>query len=241
MTIVGVTNESASRIEPFITDKGIKYLIALGGGGGYKYPGIPHAWLVDPKGKIVWDGHPASLKGTMIEEQLARVRLYPEFDLPKGLKRAQGYLAKGNFAYGLKALESYVKRPKDDEVASIAKKTIREVKKWGKGKYQDALDLGKEGDYGEGLLVLMQLEKQFKGREIGDKAKQTKSEWKKDKTIKTEIAAATALQKARSLISKKKYPAAGNLLKAIIKSKRFKETKTRVRAQKELQAIRAKL
>ena len=177
----------------------------------------------------------------MIEEQLARVRLYPEFDLPKDLKRAQSYLAKGNFAYGLKALESYVKRPKDDEVASIAKKTIREVEKWGKGKYQDALDLGKEADYGEGLLVLTQLEKQFKGREIGDKAKQTKSEWKKDKTIKTEIVAAAALQKARDLISKKKYPAAGNILKAIIRSKKFKETKTRVRAQKELQAIRPKL
>jgi hypothetical protein len=239
LTIIGVTDEPASKIEPFITQKGIQYVIALGGAGGYQTNGIPHAWLVAPDGSVAWEGHPASLKNEQIEEHLRSARLTPEFKLPKELKRAQGLLDKGQYGSGLKELETYLKSPKSDEVATAAKEAVEAVTKYGSEKFEAALKLEEKGYYADILAELKQVETGFKGHELSEKAKKKADELKKDKKVKTELDAAEALAKAKDLIKQKKYKPAGAILKDIIESKKFAETKTRERAQKELQAIRS--
>ena len=60
LVIVSLTNEPKETVEPFAKQMGMTY--ALGGGSmsgrDYGIRGIPHAFLIDPSGSVVWRGHP---------------------------------------------------------------------------------------------------------------------------------------------------------------------------------------
>jgi len=60
VVIVSLTDEPKETVEPFVKEMGMTY--AVGGGSltgrAYGVSGIPSAAIVDPAGKIVWQGHP---------------------------------------------------------------------------------------------------------------------------------------------------------------------------------------
>jgi hypothetical protein len=227
LTIIGVTDESASRISSFIEQKGIKYVIAIGGGSGYQTSGIPHSWLVSSTGEVVWDGHPAELKDDMLEEQLRKVLL-----------RAEASLNAGKYAEGIKALETYVKKPQGEEAAKAASEAIEKVAKYGKEKLQDAERLAQDGYYAEALETVAALEKGFKGTELGDQAKKKHDAWKKDDKVKTELEASALVDKAEDLARGKKYKDAGAFLQRVLQLKKYEGTKARERAEARLKSIR---
>lgn len=74
LVIIGVTEEPDAVIRKFQKDTPMEYAVATDSSGrlGEKMGvnGIPHAFLVDTSGKIVWDGHPMSLREEQIEEVL---------------------------------------------------------------------------------------------------------------------------------------------------------------------------
>jgi thiol-disulfide isomerase/thioredoxin len=74
LQIVGITDEDRAKIKKFEKDVPIEYAVGLDTNGKYAKPfgiqGIPHAVLVDKTGKVVWEGHPMSLKESQIEELL---------------------------------------------------------------------------------------------------------------------------------------------------------------------------
>jgi thiol-disulfide isomerase/thioredoxin len=74
LQVVGITDENRAKIIKFEKDVPIEYPVGLDVGGKYSKPfgiqGIPHAVLVDKSGKVVWEGHPMSLKDSQIEEIL---------------------------------------------------------------------------------------------------------------------------------------------------------------------------
>lgn len=74
LQIVGITDEDRAKIKKFEKEVPIEYAVGLDANGKYAKPfgiqGIPHAVLVDKTGKIVWEGHPMSLKESQIEELL---------------------------------------------------------------------------------------------------------------------------------------------------------------------------
>ena len=74
LQIVGITDEDRAKIKKFEKEVPIEYAVALDANGQYAKPfgiqGIPHAVLVDKTGKVVWEGHPMSLKESQIEELL---------------------------------------------------------------------------------------------------------------------------------------------------------------------------
>ena len=237
LTIIGVTDEPAAKIRSYIDEKGIKYVIAIGGAKEYETTGIPHSWLVGPKGSIVWAGHPASLNEKTIEENLKEVTLLPVFDLPKDLKPIEKDLAAGKYAAAVKALEAHVKKPKSPETEAAAKGTIEKIKAYGEAQLKMAEDCGKGKDYAFGAEILVGIDKSFKGLEAGDKAKNLLQTWTKDKAIKLELDGAVILQKAEAFIQAKKYKNAGPLLQQIANGKKFEGTKAREKAQKRLTAI----
>lgn len=63
---VGITMEEAETAESFAEDMGVQYRIAFDTGRSTAetymqgVPGIPHAFVVDKNGNIVWSGHPMS-------------------------------------------------------------------------------------------------------------------------------------------------------------------------------------
>jgi thiol-disulfide isomerase/thioredoxin len=74
LQIVGITDEDRVKIKKFEKEVPIEYAVGLDANGKYAKPfgiqGIPHAVLVDKTGKVVWEGHPMSLKESQIEELL---------------------------------------------------------------------------------------------------------------------------------------------------------------------------
>ncbi len=68
VVFVGVTDETADKVRPFVEGMGDRmgYAVALDDGGktrrayldAYGIDGIPHAFVIDRSGKVVWHGHP---------------------------------------------------------------------------------------------------------------------------------------------------------------------------------------
>ncbi len=70
--IVGVSNEDAATVKPFIAEMGAKmdYHVGIADVATYGsymegVDGIPHAFIVDAGGLVVWHGHPASMDGVL--------------------------------------------------------------------------------------------------------------------------------------------------------------------------------
>jgi hypothetical protein len=242
LTIIGVTDEPSAKIKTFIESKGIKYTIAIASKNEnpYKSTGIPHAWLVDSKGQIVWKGHPQSLKEGELEESLKTADIPPAFNLPRELASAQKLLAERKYGAGIKALESHAARPKTPELGKAAKEALEQTTSYGKKKLQDAEESAKAGDYVRAHEILGDLEKSFKGSETGDKSKQILADWKADKDLKLELEAAQLVTKADTLIAEKQWPAAAACLQKATK-KKFEGTKTRAIAEKRLAMVQKKL
>ncbi len=227
LSIVGVTNEPNSKVESFIQDKGINYLIAIGNASGYPSRGIPAAWLVGANGKVVWQGHPASLKEAQIEEALKTVRLGPYFELPRALRKAQILLNGKKYANGVKELERYLKRPKDSDVAAKAQAAIDMLEKHGKSELELVEKKVADAQFHVVLTKLTDLEKSFKGLETGKAARARLKELKKDKELKLEMEVAATVVRAQMYLdvgAKGAIPAA-KMLKKLTKQKRFAETK----------------
>ncbi len=81
VVFVGVSNENVPTVEPFVTDMGNKmdYRVAVDAAGavvnGYMVAfgqdGIPTAFVVDAKGRVVWYGHPMADLDQVIGQVLA--------------------------------------------------------------------------------------------------------------------------------------------------------------------------
>ena len=237
MTIVGVSSEPAERLELFIAKHGIEYIVAVGGGSEYRNKFIPHAWLVSSSGKVVWYGHPAKLSRDLLDAELKNVRFAPVFKLPKALKRAQGFLDKGDFGKGIKSLRDYLDEPASKKVAKRAKKALKKARSFGSSKLKAALEDAEEGYYDEAMGSLTALKRMFKGDKIGAEASATLKQWKKDKSVKAELIGLRALNAAKQAIREKNYKKANSLLQRVLRSKKFKDTKVRERAEKEHRRI----
>lgn len=115
LTIIGVTNESESQTEPWIKSKEVAYAYAYDKGGKLSrtlgVSGIPHAFLVSPAGKIVWEGHPASLDNKIIEDNLADVITKPLYEWSGKAGKIKKAFLDNDFAG---ALESAAKLGEDD-------------------------------------------------------------------------------------------------------------------------------
>lgn len=71
VVIIGVSDEPADKVRPFVEKQGalMNYVVACDAARatynaymqGFKVGGIPHSFVVDKSGAIVWHGHPAKL------------------------------------------------------------------------------------------------------------------------------------------------------------------------------------
>jgi len=71
--VVGITDEPNQTIRSFVKSVPIDYPVASDRrnlGAEFGITSIPHAFLVDKSGKIVWQGHPMTLEEKQIEDLL---------------------------------------------------------------------------------------------------------------------------------------------------------------------------
>jgi len=82
LQIIAVTNEEPDVVKPFVEKQGDKmtYPVAIDGNGtmvrdymsAFGKNGIPQAFVIDTKGKIVWEGHPMGGLDKAIEKYLPK-------------------------------------------------------------------------------------------------------------------------------------------------------------------------
>ena len=236
-----MTDEASAPVKKFIGTNGVKYLIAIKGAAEYRTRGIPRAWLVGANGKVVWEGHPASLPKATIEEELKHVRLGPAIKLPPELKKADFYLSKQRYGDAVKELKRYAKRPKDPAVGAKATAAVEKVEAYGKSELELVEKKVTEGQFHVVLRKLTAMEKSFKGLEAGDTAKSRLKELKKDKELKIEMEIASYVVRAEAYMDAGGYRQAGGILKKVTKQKRFAEAKMREVAEVLLDEVLSKL
>ena len=75
LSVVGISSEDASTVQAFMRQVPMKYTVALDPqrryGSALNVHAIPHAFLVNRAGKVVWDGHPMTLTDADIQKVLA--------------------------------------------------------------------------------------------------------------------------------------------------------------------------
>jgi hypothetical protein len=102
LSIVGLTSEGKHETETWIEAKKVGYAYAYDKGGKLSRKlgvrGIPHAILIAPDGKVVWEGHPGQLTEKDIEAALVGSLPTPLFDLPASAKGVRAALQKHDYA-----------------------------------------------------------------------------------------------------------------------------------------------
>lgn len=138
LVIVGHTDGSSTNLEAFIKAKNIPYLISVGPdiGDAYGVSGIPHVFVIDPDGKVAWEGHPGGLPENAITTALKNVRLSaspaPRFAKPASAEkvaRIEQGITLGKVGAGVKALEKLTD-DKDAATAASAKASLEAIAAW---------------------------------------------------------------------------------------------------------------
>ncbi len=115
VVLVGVTDEDEATVKPFAEKMGMKYRLALdtkkstADTWGKTVEGIPHAFLVDTNGTVVWQGHPMDGLDRVLADVLAghhdpKKRRETEEREAKILRTIQD----GNFDEGMKLLKEFL-------------------------------------------------------------------------------------------------------------------------------------
>lgn len=94
VTFIGVSDETVAKVEPFVKKMGEKmdYTVAVDKNrgtfasymGAFNVGGIPHAFVVDKKGNLVWHGHPMAGLDKVLEKVIAGT-----FDMEAAKRAAQ--------------------------------------------------------------------------------------------------------------------------------------------------------
>lgn len=237
LSIIGLTDEPPGTVKPFLKKNEMKYVIAAGVASDYQTQSIPYAWLVNPKGKIEWEGHPGNLDSSMIERLLSEVVLPPTFSLPKELRSAEKLLNAGKFGDAMKMLEGLAKKSKSPEVQAAAEEAITRANTYGALRLTQADEFAKEREYAEASQILKEVEIAFKGTDHAKRAKDLLREWSEDNTIKVELEGSAIIAKAEEMAGAKNLRGAAQLLAQVAKNKKYEGTKVQEIAAEKLAAI----
>jgi hypothetical protein len=241
LTVVGVTDESAAKVQRFQERHPMKYPVATGVKRVYRSRSIPHAWLVSPKGKLVWGGHPGSLRASLIERALKEVVVQPRFSLPAPLAKAEKDLNEGRFGAGISSLEVYLNAPKEDGVAPAATKALSRVRKYGQSKLEEARGFATAGDYTYAVRILRDLERGFEGSAVAEQAKAQHQAWMGDEKVRAELEAEALVLEATELIKRQEFAPAAEILKRVTDTEKYADTKAQKVARRTLEKVLKRL
>ncbi|MFO8013086.1 MAG: redoxin domain-containing protein [Phycisphaerae bacterium] len=195
VVIIGLTDEPKSKVEPFAGQMAMTYAVGCGSQSKdvYGVRGIPHAFVVDVAGKVVWRGHPggSGLEGA-IEEQL---RTNPPTLLsPKEKTQALALLKKVEDTVGE---ERYVRaaamldRIRDPEKDPDVKKRVAAVRKRlaarAEARAAEAEAHIKKKEYYEADVALGEVAVLARDSDLAETARARRAELQKDKVIRAAI------------------------------------------------------
>src|SRR5688572_2881145 len=79
LVVLALSGEEPEKVSAFLGDNGYTVRTASGcsSSGDYGVTGIPHSFLIDPSGKIVWEGYPGDLSPSTVKGALKGAKAMP--------------------------------------------------------------------------------------------------------------------------------------------------------------------
>lgn len=199
LVIVAITNERADRIREFVKKNNINYYVGIDSDSSciaeYKVVGIPHAFLIDPDGKVVWEGHPESLDKGLIEELTKEVSLK---EVKAMYEKAEAAIGEKNYAEAIALLKGVREIGEDTEYEERVRERLEEVEKVGEEIYEEASRKEKEGDFAGAVEGYLRVAKEFEGLEVAERASSALSALKERPEVAKVLEEMEAEQKAKT-------------------------------------------
>ncbi|MEK7412095.1 MAG: hypothetical protein AAB263_02125 [Planctomycetota bacterium] len=141
MVIIGFAiDANITGLDAFIAAKKMSYMVAVGDEftktNVYGVHSIPHAYLIDPGGKIVWHGYPDDLRETALAKLLTTARPIttptPVFGSPSSnakIAKIEAAINAGQIGAGVSQLDKLA-TDKDATVVSAAQASLATVDAW---------------------------------------------------------------------------------------------------------------
>lgn len=244
LVIVGVTSESLQLMQPWAEAKGAKYPLvsdpSAKSSEAYGVNGIPAAFLIDPQGKVVWAGHPATLTQESIDKALVGA-VSPFGPLTAQLAPVQELIDKHLPGKALALLQTLVKGGTLDERSQqLAAFTTTSLNGEAGRMLAHARELFEGKDVLAAAILLHEAAARYDGSERGKDAQQKLKEIAKDRDCKREVDGAALIAKARQCESDKLYDEAYALYKKAsgISHTKAKDEADRAMGQIEAQGMR---
>ena len=199
---MAVTNEKPETVQAFIKKNGLTYPVAMVDGAqtkaSYGGGGIPHAYLVAPDGKVVWHGHPGSLKASDVEKHLRKTTDFGLRKIRSEAKQAAAAFKKGRLAETEKLATQLVEDGATSEQGQTdAKYLLRRVSDLVGYWDRTAKETAESGLYGRTFDVLGRLQKYYAGSELATNAAETSKSLKADANVKKELSLSKKLAKLK--------------------------------------------
>jgi thioredoxin-like negative regulator of GroEL len=222
LTILAVAEGTMDQLEPWVAEHGVEYAVASVDAleyekvaNGFSVPGLPHAALVSPAGKVVWAGHPQSLKDGGIEAHIKGIKLPPS-TLPTALADQQAMLDDGRWAEAQTSL-----REVRDSLDKISKRWADGLISWVDARraswLSDAAALEAEGRYWDAWDMYADFGRRFAAMEGAEDAAARAEALRANPEAKKDLAAGDDVRKAKGLLANGKTRPAQLILKRVIK------------------------
>ncbi len=105
LSVVGVTIDRKDRTEAWMVENNVKYAIGYDKGGKFQnqlgITRVPQGLLIDPFGKVVWEGLPQNLESSVVEKALAGAFTTPVWNWPASAKPVRAALVKHKYGDAL--------------------------------------------------------------------------------------------------------------------------------------------
>lgn len=163
LSVLAVTDEPRELTEAWIREKGAHYPFAYDKGGALHrelgVTGIPDAVLVDPTGRVVYQGSPHGVTAELIEQVTEGALGKPLYEWPEEASSVVRWLKKREFAKALAEAEKLQDESYRDSIRSLIDARRKLL-----SSLRDA------GDYLSAYELATRLKKELAGLDAGDEA-----------------------------------------------------------------------
>jgi len=239
---VGVTSEPEDPTAKYMEETGAKMAVAYETSSksmeAYGFRGYPSAALIDPKGILVWKGHPSRLTDEIIEQHIKGAvvgsgdgKLALELELPKKYAAVAKQLAKGDLGDAHKALAAALAGNGVAEADRPALEAAKaEVEATLAAAQHDAQTAATEERWFDAQGAWKRVSAAFRNHEAGKAADAAAAEIAKDPARKKELEAGQKIADALKLAAAGKAKEALSALDALSNGV-LKDTKEAARAK----------
>jgi hypothetical protein len=239
---VAISSEDAGKVGEFVIANAITYPVGIAKKTqDYGSGGIPHAYLISPAGKVVWDGHPASLQNGQIEKLLRKTKDFYCRKVVAEVKPAAAAFSKGKLVEARKLATAIKdKEGAGREAVADAEYVLARVDAMRTAWKRKVENGTHAGLYPDVFDTLVKIQKHLPGTEEAQAAATKMAELKADPNVKLELKASKSLdklvqQKAKAGANDKKLDALRKRVEKFIK--KYEGTKAAERAELLRKAI----